>query len=66
MTDDAQTLAEKVKATDAQSNGSADVHEYGNRVDRSVIVNSWMKSTAQFSLRMLIICLLYTSDAADE
>ena len=58
MTDDAQTLAEKVKATDAQSNGSADVHEYGNRVDRSVIVNSWMKSTAQFSLRMLIIVIL--------
>ena len=58
MTDDAQTLAEKVKATDAQSNGSANVHEYGNRVDRSVIVNSWMKSTAQFSLRMLIIVIL--------
>lgn len=58
VTDDAQTLAEKVQATDARSNGSDDVHEYANRVDRSVIVNSWMKSAALFSLRTLIIVIL--------
>lgn len=58
MTDDAQALAEKVQATDARSNGSGDVHEYANRVDRSVIVNSWMKSAALFSLRTLIIVIL--------
>lgn len=54
----AQALAEEVQASDAQSSGSGDVHEYANRVDRSVIINSWMKSAAQFSLRMLIIVVL--------
>ncbi|WP_338079621.1 AI-2E family transporter [Corynebacterium appendicis] len=58
VTDDAQALAEKVQATDARTNGSGDVHEYANRVDRSVIVNAWTKSAAQFSLRMLIIVVL--------
>ena len=58
VTDDAQALAEKVQATDARTNGSGDVHEYANRVDRSVIVNAWTKSAAQFSLRMLIIVIL--------
>ena len=55
---DAQALAEEVKASDAKSAGSRAVHEYGNRVDRSVIVNSWLKNMAQFSLRMLIIVVL--------
>lgn len=55
---DAQTLAEEVQASDAKSSGSGEVHEYSNRVDRSVIVNSWMKSAALFSLRTLIIVVL--------
>lgn len=55
---DAQTLAEEVQASDARTSGSDEVHEYDNRVDRSVIVNSWMKSAAQFSLRTLIVVVL--------
>lgn len=55
---DAQTLAEEVEASDAKTSGSREVHEYENRVDRSVIVNTWMKSAALFSLRALIIVVL--------
>lgn len=55
---DAQALAEEVQASDAKSAGSGAVHEYDNRVDRSVIVNTWMKSAALFSLRALIIVVL--------
>ena len=55
---DAQTLAEEVQASDAKTSGSDEVHEYSNRVDRSVIVNTWMKSAALFSLRTLIVVVL--------
>lgn len=54
----AQTLAEEVQASDAKTSGSDEVHEYSNRVDRSVIVNTWMKSAALFSMRTLIVVVL--------
>lgn len=54
----AQKLAEEVKASDKANAGDKKSHEYDNRVDRAVVFNSWMKSTALFSLRMVAIFIL--------
>lgn len=55
-----EALADKVKASDAQASGTASSgrHEYDNRVDRSVVLNTWIRSTAMFSLRMVAILIM--------
>lgn len=55
-----EALADQVKASDAKQAGSpkADTHVYDNRVDRSVVLNTWVRSTALFSLRILAIFIL--------
>lgn len=56
----AQELAEEIKASDAAKAGEGkdSVHEYDNRVDRSMVLNTWMKEAALFSLRAVAIFVL--------